>query len=266
MTSSDVFDQQMLGWQAWQTAPWGRLRYVVASAILQRFLTGSALQILDLGGGNGVEALPLAAQGHHVTIVDYSSAMLEAAERAARARGLETHLTLYQAEVAALPDLFTEARFDLVLCHNLLQYVESPTATIELLGPLLRPHGLLSIICPNPASEAYRLAMQHDLHAAHDQLHATSAHANLFGVEVQRFTAEQLIQWLARAGLELLGQYGIRCICDYLQDNERKADPAFFAQLEQLEIAMSDTYPYYLLARFMQLIARLPGGALHADS
>ena len=48
----------------------------------------------------------------------------------------------------------------------------------------------------------------------------------------------------------------MRCVCDYIPGNEIKSDPAFFAYLERLEYAMSDKYPYYLLARFFQVIAR----------
>jgi hypothetical protein len=43
---------------------------------------------------------------------------------------------------------------------------------------------------------------------------------------------------------------------DYMYDNERKYDDEFYRKLEQLELALTDRYPYYLLARFFQIIAR----------
>ena len=65
-----------------------------------------------------------------------------------------------------------------------------------------------------------------------------------------------MIQPLQKAGCMVMGNYGVRCICDYIANNDLKTDPVSFAQLEQLEYALSDRYPYYLLARYFQIIAR----------
>ena len=45
-------------------------------------------------------------------------------------------------------------------------------------------------------------------------------------------------------------------MCDYWGDNERKSDPTVWAQIEQLEFALTDRFPYKLLARNLQVIAR----------
>lgn len=50
--------------------------------------------------------------------------------------------------------------------------------------------------------------------------------------------------------------YGIRCLCDYWGDNKLKADPHIFAQLERLELELTARYPYKLLARYFQVVAR----------
>lgn len=57
-------------------------------------------------------------------------------------------------------------------------------------------------------------------------------------------------------GCILLGHFGLRCIVDYLTDNESKFDPTYFAELEKLAYAMTDQCPYYLLARMFQIIAQ----------
>lgn len=54
----------------------------------------------------------------------------------------------------------------------------------------------------------------------------------------------------------LLEQYGIRAICDFMADNERKFDPEFYAQLEQLELAVNNKHPYKLLARFYHFVCQ----------
>ena len=53
-----------------------------------------------------------------------------------------------------------------------------------------------------------------------------------------------------------VGQYGIRCVNDYIPNNDIKSALTFFAGLEKLEYAMSDRFPYYLIARFFHLVAQ----------
>lgn len=69
------------------------------------------------------------------------------------------------------------------------------------------------------------------------------------------YTLEELEQMLHRCGFRLQTFYGVRSLCDYIADNERKAAPVFFAQLEELEMALRDQYPFKLIARFGHLIA-----------
>jgi S-adenosylmethionine-dependent methyltransferase len=57
-------------------------------------------------------------------------------------------------------------------------------------------------------------------------------------------------------GCILLGHFGLRCIVACLTNNESKTDPTYFAELEKLEYAMTDQYPYYLLARMFQIIVQ----------
>ena len=56
-------------------------------------------------------------------------------------------------------------------------------------------------------------------------------------------------------GCAIEGDYGIRCMCDYWGDNERKSDPVTWNQIEQLEFALTARRPYKLLARNLQVIA-----------
>lgn len=253
----ETFDTHIDGWREWQEAPWGRLRYTVARANLLRHLPAPPVRVLDAGGGNGLDALALAALGCHVTLLDASPEMLAGARRRADEQGLSERMIFYRAGMEALPDLVAPASFDVVLSHNVLQYVEDMPVALALLTRTLRPGGLLSVISVNRYSEVYRAALQQmDPAAALDQLDATTHSAGLFEVTVRRYTADDVIDRLGPLGCRLLAQYGIRCLTDYMADNELKADPAFFADLERLEIAVSGRHPYYLTARMFHIIAR----------
>jgi S-adenosylmethionine-dependent methyltransferase len=72
-TTPTMFDKALPQWIAEQNQPWGRLKYQLAQANLARHIAAEPLQILDAGGRNGLDAL--AAQGHSVDLIDYSSEM-----------------------------------------------------------------------------------------------------------------------------------------------------------------------------------------------
>jgi S-adenosylmethionine-dependent methyltransferase len=130
------------------------------------------------------------------------------------------------------------------------------TAALGAIGHALLPGGLLSVICVNRYSEAYREALQqHDPGAALEKLDTGAIFSGVFKTEVRAYTAEEVSRALGELGCALLAHYGIRCVYDYIP-NDLKNDAAFLAELERLEHAMSGRYPYYLLARFFQLIVR----------
>ena len=83
---------------------------------------GTPLRVLDVGGGSGMFAVPLARLGHDVTVVDPSADALATLRRradtagvGARVRGLQGDGDLLH-EVLPAADA-TAAGFDLALCH-----------------------------------------------------------------------------------------------------------------------------------------------------
>jgi S-adenosylmethionine-dependent methyltransferase len=248
--NAGTFDAGMAAWQAWQRAPWGRLYYDVAHANLARHLGAAPLAILDAGGGNGADALRLAGQGHDVTLLDSSTEMLADARRAAEAQGLAGRLTVRQGDCLAIPDLFPGQPFDVVLCHNVLQYAADA-------GAPLRRGGLLSLLAPNRHAEPLRAALREgDLAAAYALLDAPTRQTHVFKATMRLYTASEVVALLNAPNYAVIGQYGVRCLCDYLPDDGRKNDPAYYAELERLENALAATYPYDLVARYFHLMVR----------
>ena len=249
------FDAHIEEWKDWPTMPWNRLLYSACHHNLQRFLGNPPLNILDVGGGNGQDTFFLVQLGHKVTLQDFSIEMLDDARQNAAKAGLSKKISFYQADVTELPDLFSAAEFDVILCHNMIKFVKDGYTLLDDLYRLLKPSGLLSITAVNPYSEAYRQAIfSNDLSAALDSIGQQQYLHPWFGKSEQRHTAEDLIAYLKALGCTLLGHFGLRCIVDYLTDNQSKFDSSYFAQLKELELAMTDQYPYYMLARMFQII------------
>ncbi|MFE1292427.1 class I SAM-dependent methyltransferase [Streptomyces sp. NPDC058751] len=259
----EKFNSAMTTWQEWQDAPWGRLRYAIAEANLARHLDDlgdGPLRILDLAGGDGGDAMRLAARGHHVTIVDHAPAMLAAATERASTAGLTELITCVHADVTALPADIADGAFDVVLCHNLLQYVDDvPGVLATALAPL-KSGGLFSMMAINRHSAALNIAVREtDPAAALAALGTDRSRAQTFDSAVTLHTAEEIIPVLRSLGCQDVQHYGIRSFCDYITDDARKYDPAFYADLEQLELATTARPPYMHTARLFQLTARKQG-------
>ena len=95
------------------------------------------LKVLDVGCGGGFTCEFLAQRGAIVTGIDFSSACIESASRhAAEAR----HSIRYcQGKGEALP--FEPDAFDIVVCVDVLEHVESPAQTVAEIARVLSPGG-----------------------------------------------------------------------------------------------------------------------------
>lgn len=257
-TTTKSFNEKLSAWKEYQQAPWGRIFYNVSQANVRRHIQEfqHPLNILDVGGGNGVDAITYAQQGHSVTIIDVSAEMLADACRNAEIANVTERITCCHADLAELSTLFLEPEFDVILCHNVVQYVENLTSTLQTISYPLKPNGILSLIGGNRYSEAYREALQeHNFQAAQAKLDAHTIQSGVFETAIRLYRSQEVIELLQTVGFSIIKEYGIRCVWDYIPNNEVKTVPNVFVQLEQLEHAMSGKYPYYLLARYFQIIA-----------
>ena len=104
--------------------------------------------VLDLGGGMGRIAVPLAAR-HRVTLCDISERMLEmAAAAAGPAAAPDGHLTLRHLD-AGRPLPFPTASFDAAVALDLLVHLPDPVAALRELHRVLRPDGALLVDMTN---------------------------------------------------------------------------------------------------------------------
>ena len=137
------------------TLVWDVLQDVVATQAAQSGRT--ALDIVDVGGGTGGFAVPFAALGHRVTVVDPSPDALAAAQR--RAAEMQVALTAVQGEADGLDGLVGRSAADLVICHNVLEYVDSPAAAMAAVARVLRPGAAVSVLAANMVSAVLQRAL-----------------------------------------------------------------------------------------------------------
>lgn len=259
--AAGVFGDRAGEWASWQASPWGRLRYDVVRETTARAIgqLPGRLRVIDVGGGDGADSLPLAGDGHDVTVLDFAPELLAQAQRTATTRGVADRVQVVHAD---LDDLVAGAgddlgAFDVVLCHNVLHYRADVPATVRFLTALVRPGGVLSVMAPNPAMDVLSAAVRRqDPVGALDVLDAPTVHSETFDHPMRRLEPAEVEQALGDAGCTVEHRFGIRCVMDLIADDERKSDPAFYGQLLDLELQLCEREPYWRTARFWQLTAR----------
>ena len=107
---------------------------------LRGWLPAAAVDVLDLGCGTGSLSLLAAEQGHRVTGVDLSPAMVDLAR--AKLAGRDAVFLL--GDAAAPP--VGEQRYDVVLVRHVLWALPDPARVLRHWRGLLRPGGRLVLI------------------------------------------------------------------------------------------------------------------------
>ncbi|MFE3019125.1 class I SAM-dependent methyltransferase [Streptomyces sp. NPDC059256] len=252
-----VFDERLANFQKWQETPWGQLRYSVVAANLDRHLSDRPLTVLDVAGGNGREAVRLAELGHHVTVLDVAPVSLDGAQELAAAHEVADRVEVREGDAHDVADIFPGQEFDLLLCHNLLQYVPDRAVVVRGIVKCLKPGGLLSVVAPNAYAVPLEAAVRElDLPAARGAVDARIKSNVVYGKDVPVLTVDEIGDHLGDVGLDLVGHYGVMSVCNLIANNSIKYDPAFFARLEELEIALAGRMPYPLTARMFHLIGQ----------
>jgi len=246
---------------AYLETPEGRLRSDLAFANLHDFLPQHAkdsLCALDLGCGTGATSVRLAQLGIHVTLLDSSPAMLDIAQRAAREAGVMAKIVLRHGDVAQLANLFPAESFDVILCHNILEYVDDPGVVLCAAARASRDSSaILSVLVRNQAGEVFKSAIQvGDLSAAENGLTAEWGQESLYGGRVRLFTSDSLRAIMRAASLEVIAERGIRVVSDYLPSAVSRS--AEYERILELERKLGNRPEFAAVARYTQSLARLP--------
>jgi S-adenosylmethionine-dependent methyltransferase len=118
----------------------------VELAAVRRREPGRVPRVLDVGGGSGAWAVPLARAGCAVSVVDPSPNALAALVRRARDAGVHELVTPVPGDVDSLADVAPVDRADLVLGHGLLEVVDDVTAAVGALTRASAVGGAVSVL------------------------------------------------------------------------------------------------------------------------
>ena len=137
---SDDFQKgldEFYAYVSWLTRYAHRQRVNCVKYLMDRFLSENVqdLTILDIGCGSGAYTTLLAKQGFHVVGLDISKLGISTAKKWAVCENLQDRVALIVANAEKLP--FKNESFDIVICSEVLEHLDSPHKGINELNRVL---------------------------------------------------------------------------------------------------------------------------------
>lgn len=224
---------------------------------------GERACIVDIGGGTGGFAVPLAELGHQVVVVDPNPDALAALARRADDAGVTDRVIAFQGGVGEVGALVRDADLvpDLVLCHEVLEILDDPAAALVTIAHILRPGGSLSLLVAGLHAAVVARAM-----AGHFQQAITLLDHSVDGPLARsgqarsgrRFTPEEVTTLLDQAGLVVDAVHAARVFTDLVPGALIDSEPGAAQALADLEHAVSGRPEYLALATHLHFVAHHP--------
>jgi S-adenosylmethionine-dependent methyltransferase len=242
-----------------------RMVWDVLSAVVSARVAATgrpALDIVDVGGGTGGLAVPFAALGHDVTVVDPSPDALAAAQRRAAEAG--ARVASVQGEAASLDSVVGPGAADLVICHNVLEYVEEPAEAMSAIARVLRPSATVSLLVSNAIAAVLHRALAGRFTEARRLLSSGGTTPldppRTGGLPAppfpprRRFTLPELTALVEQAGLRAGDAHGLRIFSGLVPGALLEGDAAAAEALRALEEAAASTPPLRDIAAQLHLL------------
>lgn len=231
-----------------------RVLYAELAAVRER-RAGEPPRVLDVGGGSGVWAVPLAASGCAVTVVDPSPNALATLHRRAQDAGVVDSITALQGDSDALGQLVPAGSVDLVLGHGLLEVVDDPKTTIAAMAEATAPGGLVSVLVANRYAAVLHRAISGRLVEARRLLDDPAGQLAEETLS-RRYDIPGLTQLLIDGGLKVELVQGHGVVSDLVPGSVLEGNPGAAEALAQLELAAATTSPLLDVAARLHAMGR----------
>lgn len=231
-----------------QSAVWTALAGALPSVVS----AGQRPTVLDCGGGSGTFAVPLAARGADVTVVDVSADALATLQRRAEEASVGGAVYGIQGDVEALGDTIGDRQFDLVLAHEILEAVDDLPATFASIAEAVRAGGTLSVIVANPVAAVLGRALAGDPGAALAEFRGLTTSFGAVGSDTVR-------ELCRAAGIQIQSRSGVGVFAEWVPGSALDA-PGARETLDELEAEAAARAPFVDIASRIHLLARRPGG------
>lgn len=221
--------------------PWGKLYYDILFAQLAHIKNK---EVLDFGSGFGLVA-DFLAQNNQVTAIEPNDEMIAEQKQ-------NFHYHQLQGSLGMLKEI-PSARFDLIVCHNVLEYVDEPALYLAEFSRVLKEGGQISLIKHNEVGRIMQtVVFANDTNLALDLLSGKSYQSHTMGMG--QATYYEIADLLQKVDIELTVQdyQGIRIFYG-LQDNAVKTADDWREKMLEIELAVCQQSPYRDIAAFQHI-------------
>jgi SAM-dependent methyltransferase len=203
------------------------------------------LKILDFGSGGGWTANYLAKNNEVVAIEP----------KVPQGRKCENHYTQIEGNFENLKD-FEDGSFDIIVCHNVLEYAAENDERIKILkefSRLLKTGGILSVEKNNGAGRIFsQVVFANDIEKAVSLLEGEIMQGP-FG-KVVLYEPEDLVKWGENLKIEKV--LSNRTFFGLQQNDEIKHEPDWAEKMFEIEMKVADMEPYKSIALFHHVLLR----------
>ena len=201
--------------------------------------------ILDFGSGEGITANYFAEKNHVVDVEPWEEMLKDA--------WTDNEYRQIIGDVSSLKE-FEDKSFDIVICHNVLEYIDDKESVLRELERVLKPNGFISLVKHNRNGRVMQMAvLLDDFDKANALLDGENSTASKFGA-IRYYEDSQIEEWDSNVFIEKI--YGIRTFWDLQQNQEKHSDEGWQEQMMNLELRVSEIDEFIDIAFFHHLIIR----------
>ena len=215
---------------------------------------GSArLRVLDVGCGQGTQAVRLARAGHQVTGLDISEDLLArfAADLVDEPDEVRARVRLVCGPGEHAPDL-VGGPFDFILCHGVLMYFENPQPLLAGMTATAADGAVLSVLVRNGLAPAMRDGLRGQWAQASTAF-SSRDYINRLGLAARTHTPAEVDELLDPLGWRPAAWFGVRVFTDH---RDGPPPPDEWAELLAAEATAGRCDPYRQVAALLHLIYR----------
>ena len=202
-------------------------------------------RILDFGSGSGITA------SHYARCNDVLA--IEPSEEAIRNRCREYPYEQRIGSTEQLKQLPNES-FDVILCHNVLEYALDREDIVREFARLLKKNGLLSVVKHNRAGRVMQMVvLLNDFDKAKALMDGQDGAASRYGT-IRYYEDADVETWANQ--LRIVQTLGIRTFWDLQQNQEIQKNEDWQKRMLEMEIRVSEMEEYKAVAFFHHLMIR----------
>ena len=219
-------------------------------------VTAGDHRIVDVGGGTGGFAVPLAQAGYQVTVVDPSPNALAGLTRRAADAGAADRVHAVQGDADSVADLVPPNSVRFALCHSVLEMVDSPESALRAIATVLAPGGAVSLLVANRAGAVLSRVSGGHLSEATTMLSDDDGRFAERDTLRRRFDPESIHDLVLRVGLVPQRRHGVQIATELVPGHETESDAG--RALFDFELAVAGISPYRDIAAQVHILARKP--------